>query len=87
MNSKQGISTEDKMAYKFFESLENLYNSINTTIKRTLEAIEDINTGPFNGRITKIDTDIPNVGITLNNQTCRNIPTIQRKKYKSICVI
>lgn len=82
MNSKKEISTEDKMAYKFFESLENLYNSINTTIKRTLEAIEDINTEPFNGRITKIDTDIPNVGITLNNKLVEIYQQFKEKNIK-----
>ena len=82
MNSKQEISTEDKMAYKFFESLENLYNSINITIKRTVEAIEEINTRPFNAIITKIDKDIPNVGITLNNKLVEIYQQFKEKNIK-----
>ena len=82
MNSKIGSSTEDEMAYKFFESLENLYNSINITIKKALVAIDEINDVTFYTAITGIDKDIPNIGITLNNKLVEIYQQFKEKNIK-----
>ena len=82
MNSKIGSSTEDEMAYKFFESLENLYNSINITIKKALVAIDEINDVTFYTAITGIDKDIPNIGITLNNKLVELYQQFKEKNIK-----
>ena len=68
MNSKIGNYTEDELAYDFFESLTKLFKSINTTKEEVEKASENINTDIFYREVRRLDTSIPNIGITLNNK-------------------
>lgn len=83
MNSKIGNYTEDELAYDFFESLTKLFKSINTTKEEVEKASENINTDIFYREVRRLDTSIPNIGITLNNKL---VELYQEYKEKGIQV-
>lgn len=83
MDSKARISTEDKIAYEFFESLQSLYESINVTIKEVSDRIKDVNELKAYDEIQDIDENIPNIGITLNNKL---VEIYQQFKEKGVQV-
>lgn len=83
MNSKIGNYTEDELAYDFFESLTKLFKSINTTKEEVEKASENINTDIFFREVRRLDTSIPNIGITLNNKL---VELYQEYKEKGIQV-
>ena len=83
MNSKIENYTEDELAYDFFESLTKLFKSINTTKEEVEKASENINTDIFYREVRRLDTSIPNIGITLNNKL---VELYQEYKEKGIQV-
>lgn len=78
MDSKARISTEDKIAYKFFEGLQNLYESIAPVVQKVSKGIREVNITKAYDETEDLE-DVPNIGITLNNKFVEIYQQLKRK--------
>lgn len=82
MNSEQKNYTEDKAVFKFFEDLEDSIEEIGKVIESVQEKVKKVNYLKSFDKVPDIDTEIPNLVITLNNKLVEYYQFLKEKGIK-----
>lgn len=82
MNSKMVHNTEDKIAYKFFESVINLRESIAEALMKAEKVNSSINEQISSYGFELLDEKLPDLGVALNNKLVEIYQQFKESKVK-----